>query len=419
MALVQLATDNFTRGSYPESPLGKTGFSDAGNWSAITWGGNVSLQSVTPGVCEAAAAGNAQMYWSGSVSWSNDQYSEVTVGSGTTGFAGPGVRLGATQGYIVSGISGGAATFYKLQLGGYTSLGNFGTVTFTTGDVLRLTVIGSTFTYYKNGVQQGSTISDTSFPSGFPGVYANGSPVTAMTYTLWAGGGNNDIVGNCGVGGATISWTGTGSGSTTADAFGNYDTGVLANGSYTVTPTATGFTFSPPNANETLTGGGAIANFSSSGGSAFVQGNHVENQSGTSVPIAFSGANTAGNLLVIAVRGGPDTPILITDTNRNNWVLVDSIAGSLSVSFWYASNCVGGANTVTVQFPTSESNIYLAIAEYSGVVTTNPLDAHSIVSGGSSNAPTATAITVNTNELVIGYSGDQAGETYTEGTNYT
>jgi hypothetical protein len=60
-----------------------------------------------------------------------------------------------------------------------------------------------------------------------------------------------EITGNVGVAGATISWTG---GSTTADSSGNYNTGPLANGSYILTPSKTGYTFSPTSAAETVSG---------------------------------------------------------------------------------------------------------------------------------------------------------------------
>ncbi len=421
MSLIQLATDNFSRGSYPENPLGSVGFSDAGKWTAIpTYGGGVNLQSVSPGVCEPSAAGNSEMYWSGSGAWSNDQYSEVTIGAGTTGYEGPGVRLTTTGGYIVSHKSGTAVTLYKLANPGYTSLGNFSSsLAFTTGDVFRLTVIGTSLTFYKNGVPVGSPIIDSTYSSGYPGAYANGS-ASSLTYTLWAGGGiPNNITGNCGIGGATVAWTGAASGSTTADNFGNYDSGNLGNGTYTVTPSLAGFTFSPTNQNETLSGTGQVGvNFAITQGSAFVQGNHVDNQSGISVSIPFSSGNTKGNLIVIAVRSGSSYPLLVTDTQYNIWTQIDEDVNGTYLSFWYAPNCAAGANTVTVTWGASASNVYLAIGEYSGVVPVNPLDAHGITTG-TSTTPTAPSIEINIGELVIGYSGDQAGETYSAGANYT
>lgn len=53
------------------------------------------------------------------------------------------------------------------------------------------------------------------------------------------------ISGNAGVAGATISYTGSVSGSVTADGDGNYGIGPLTNGTYTVRPSKTGYLFTP------------------------------------------------------------------------------------------------------------------------------------------------------------------------------
>lgn len=63
------------------------------------------------------------------------------------------------------------------------------------------------------------------------------------------------ISGSAGVAGATVAWSGTSSGSTTADGSGNYTISGLANGSYTITPSLIGYTFSPTSSNQTVSGG--------------------------------------------------------------------------------------------------------------------------------------------------------------------
>jgi hypothetical protein len=71
------------------------------------------------------------------------------------------------------------------------------------------------------------------------------------------------ISGNAGVPGATISYSGATSGSVTADGSGNYTLPNLANGMYTITPTKTGYTFSPVGEDETISNGNITgANFS-------------------------------------------------------------------------------------------------------------------------------------------------------------
>jgi len=68
------------------------------------------------------------------------------------------------------------------------------------------------------------------------------TPVYSITGSLGASGA-----------GATVAWTGASSGSTTADGSGNYNTGiVLIAGSYTITPTKPGFTFTPTSSPQTV-----------------------------------------------------------------------------------------------------------------------------------------------------------------------
>lgn len=61
------------------------------------------------------------------------------------------------------------------------------------------------------------------------------------------------ISGSVGVGGATVSYTGTSSGSVVASALGEYTIPNLSAGSYTLTPSLNGFTFSPASQSETIT----------------------------------------------------------------------------------------------------------------------------------------------------------------------
>ena len=62
------------------------------------------------------------------------------------------------------------------------------------------------------------------------------------------------ISGSAGVAGATVSYAGPTSGSVTADGSGNYSIPDLADGDYIVTPSKTGYTFSPTSASETVSG---------------------------------------------------------------------------------------------------------------------------------------------------------------------
>ena len=61
------------------------------------------------------------------------------------------------------------------------------------------------------------------------------------------------ISGNVGVPGATITYTGTAAGNVKADSTGTYTIRNLANGTYTLTPSLTGYTFTPTSASKTIT----------------------------------------------------------------------------------------------------------------------------------------------------------------------
>lgn len=105
-----------------------------------------------------------------------------------------------------------------------------------------LAIYNSKFGGYQNAgyaffssVQTGTTIG-----FNFPGA----SYPSYLTMGLF-GWYNNHITGNCGVGGATITFTGGNTGTVTADAGGNYSLLALSASSTTITPTATGITFSP------------------------------------------------------------------------------------------------------------------------------------------------------------------------------
>jgi hypothetical protein len=69
------------------------------------------------------------------------------------------------------------------------------------------------------------------------------------------------ISGKAGIGGATVTLSGTSSGTVTVDSSGNYGFANLMNGNYTVTPTKSGYAFSPTSQPVTISEGNATANF--------------------------------------------------------------------------------------------------------------------------------------------------------------
>jgi Right handed beta helix region/Carboxypeptidase regulatory-like domain len=98
-------------------------------------------------------------------------------------------------------------------------------------------------------------------------------------------------------GGVTVTLSGAGSATTTTDSSGNYSFTGLSSGDYTLTPTKTGFSFSPSSQGTALTTANITGvNFTSSSGSGSglsVSGNISPAANGTAVIVTMSGAVSA------------------------------------------------------------------------------------------------------------------------------
>ena len=263
---IQLASDNFQRGS-----LGA-------NWTQSIRGGMTITSNVAVPLTTAVSDGASY----NAITWPNDQYSEVTAAPGFKAGAGanfiqPFCRIGGTAGsptyYVVFVENSGACFIEKCIAGTTTNLTSPNiNLTINDGDVFRLEVIGTTLTFYQNGIPVQSQ-TDSAVTSGPVGMGGNAAAVATLApITPWAGGAPGfHIQGALGVAGAgaTVSWSGPTSGSTTADASGNYNTNqMLTNGTYTITPSLGGHTFSPTNASQAISSADVNGlNFTTSGGS--------------------------------------------------------------------------------------------------------------------------------------------------------
>jgi hypothetical protein len=125
-------------------------------------------------------------------------------------------------------------------------------------------------------------------------------------------------------------------------------------------------------------------------------GNQVNSQQ-------LSITNTAGDFMWCVARYisfvAPPAEATITDSNNNTWHEVGSLidqtsSGGGCTVLWYAMNVAGGANTITLNKPVLGTNysyyMRMSVVEYSGIVTTNALDAFAI--GGTVSTGTGTAV---------------------------
>jgi hypothetical protein len=257
LTLNPLGSDNFTRAN--ENPL-----SQSGNWVTDSFG-EPALQIVSD-VCEGTAVdtdNNVGIY--SGVSLPNDQYASmmlVAKPSGVESSAQAGIRVtdnGSAWGNNLPSyvLTVGGNNVWFVNAGTSTIMSGSG-LTISAGDVFTIAAVGTTVYAFQNSTQLGS-VTNTTYAAGKSGLanFDEGQ-LTNVRFSNWVVGSaataTFSISGNAGVAGATVSWSDTSTGSTTADGSGNYSITGLSNGSYVVTPSLAGYTFSPTSQNETVSG---------------------------------------------------------------------------------------------------------------------------------------------------------------------
>jgi hypothetical protein len=138
--------------------------------------------------------------------------------------------------------------------------------------------------------------------------------------------------------------------------------------------------------------------------------------------LAFTRANVAGNLIVVAIRTGHSSQALtVTDSLGNTYqeaIQLHNTFDGMAVAIYYAENIAGGSNAVTVSKPQPDGGLRVAIFEYSGVALTASLD-QTAGAEGSSATPDSGAVTPTSDgELVIGVVATVNEETFTGGAGY-
>lgn len=141
--------------------------------------------------------------------------------------------------------------------------------------------------------------------------------------------------------------------------------------------------------------------------------------SGSSISLAYTSNNAAGNLLILRYAGGPSNVTIsnCTDTRGNTWTDIPNATGGTGghQAMRYAANSIAGANTVTCTLSGSATFSVLDIFEYSGAHTTAPLSQSKVTSqtnpGTGANAVSSGNVTTAYDgELVVGATL-QVGET--------
>jgi hypothetical protein len=112
-----------------------------------------------------------------------------------------------------------------------------------------------------------------------------------------------------------------------------------------------------------------VSSSRASAATAFVQGRDTQVTSGTTASLAFSKANTAGNLIVVYVIWDNPGTVKVSDTKGNTYTAAtarQTWGSNWSAQVFYASNILAGSNTVKATFSTAITGfgiVYLHEAE--------------------------------------------------------
>lgn len=279
------ASDSTLAGGNPGvSIFGNGGGSNAAikNWVGGTFSsypstfstGNASqsyFSDTTLGVfADAVDSDLLSVLYPNSITFPEAQYSQTTQSASTSGNGtevfGPAVLIspsgdsaysftpvGSVSQAWLSLVQNGSFTILDAESQNYSQGQSYKLETHVFPNIPGILLIGKV-----NGTSVASAW-DNTLTSGSSGLLSRtvGSATISLgTFKNWSGGsiafGISGSLGSNGAG-ATVSWSGTSSGSTTADGSGNY-TIFLANGSYTITPSLTGYVFTPTNRSETVSG---------------------------------------------------------------------------------------------------------------------------------------------------------------------
>jgi hypothetical protein len=120
------------------------------------------------------------------------------------------------------------------------------------------------------------------------------------------------------------------------------------------------------------------------------------------VPVPFPSAQTAGDLNIVVIGWNDTTSTIqsVKDSAGNTYqrAVGPTVGSGLQQSIYYASNILGGTNTVTVTFNQAATYPDVRILEYKGVTT---LDVTAGASGSGTTANSGAATTTVANELIF------------------
>ncbi|HEX7285213.1 MAG TPA: N,N-dimethylformamidase beta subunit family domain-containing protein [Candidatus Angelobacter sp.] len=414
---VSITTANVTNVNFTATPV----FSISGTITPAASASGATLTLSGSGSATTTADSSGNYTFSGLV---NGTY---TITPSKTGFSfTPNSQTTTVNGANVTAINF-TATALGFSISGNVSAGGAGATVALSGAATASTTADSSGNYSFAALANGTyTVTPTkpgfTFSPASQTATVNNANVSAVNFTATAQ--TFSISGNVSAGGAgaTVALSGAATASTTADAAGNYSFAGLANGAYTVTPTKSGFTFSPASQPATVNNANVSAlNFTAtaSGGTGLAIDVNVSRDGSTaSTTIATPAFSTkATNELLLAFIAtdfisGTNTTVTGVAGGGLTWKLVQRTnvqSGTAEIWTAFASTAL---TNVTVTATVSQSVVSsITLVSFTGVDTTSGATLpNAIGATGTGNsargAPTASLVTTRSNSWVLGVGND-------------
>jgi hypothetical protein len=135
-----------------------------------------------------------------------------------------------------------------------------------------------------------------------------------------------------------------------------------------------------------------------------------------------------GSLIVVTTRSdnnnGPVTSVTTIPAGSQPCALArrhQSVTG-FWLDVWFCPNAVGGLTNVTVKLSGPSDQMRIALAEYSGIAASNPVDNVASGTGTSATANAGSITTLGANRLIhvaVGSDGNDDADRFTPGSGYT
>ena len=246
----------------------------------------------------------------------------------------------------------------------------------------------------------------------------NGGTQTATLTITTSSGATYSISGtisNAGGNGATVKLTGAATATVTASATGTYTFSNLANGSYTVTPSKTGYIFTPASTTVTVNSANVTANFTSTAQLAIDKTASTDRATNATTIVSPAFTTTSTNELLLAFISTDATKSGITVTGVTGgsltWTLVKRTNTQLGTAEIWRAFAPAVLTNATVTGTISQStSASITVVTFTGADATGSGGSGAIGATGTGNsakgAPTASLTTTRNNSWVFGVGND-------------